>query len=256
MDYEDFQSKYKKQYHFLFSEFKKTKNADLAYLIELMRAANHIKLICNLLLKMRPKNLKEDSEIIFWADNDPTITWIFNLAASQLREALFLFGNFIKTEFFKKIEKRLTTLEIESINPLIVAAQDYDNNSGILKNTLIPVRNLIFHYQKGKDIEKVVQWIKDVKDWEKERKPPIHSINLEEFEFGPGIEYDQEIFAKNIFWGKEGVDGILEPQKQICELQTAFMFSTRCIISQVLKLEEIPKREFGDMMKFIKGFSI
>jgi len=246
----EFQKEYERGYHFFLAELKSISKQDLAFIIELMRASQHIKDIQKLIIHMDPEGLSEEEEDQYWVENDSLITLILNISAAQLREALKLFWKFSETDYFKCLTKDLSDENRKGIDSLIQLNDEFRKKQGFIWEVLEPMRNSMFHYMP----DKVVSWIDKVKEMESERKPPYQSINLEDYDFGPGKEYDKEIYSNYLFLGPEGLKSLMKSQKQVWDTQLVFLNATKQIIKEVLKKDNIPKRKHGWFMEFFHGY--
>jgi len=250
MKHEEFIKEYERSYHFFLSELKNIPDRALSYIIELMRASQHIKDIQKLMTQMNPEGLEEDEEMEYWVDNDSLITLVLNISAAQLREALKLFWKFSETVFFKEIYDDLSDKAREDIDLLTALNDEYSKKSGFIWDVLEPVRNHMFHYLPDESLP----WIEKTKKMELDRKPPYQSINLEVFDFGPGKEYDKEIYSKYLFWGKDGFSSLLKLQKKVWDTQLNFLNSVKSIVEAILIKEKIPKRKHDWFMEFFHGY--
>lgn len=244
------QKEYEKSYHFFLSELKNINESDLSNVIELMRASQHIKDLQKLMLSLNPQDMDEISEIKYWFENDSLLTLILNLSAAQLREALKIFWIFTGTEFFNSIKDDLSNDQKKEIDSMIQYTSEYNQKKGFIFDILKPMRNSIFHYSP----DKVVSWIEKIKDMESDRKPCYQSINLETYDFGPGKEYDKDIYSNYLFWGSDGFNSLMESQNKVWDLQIQFLEATKIILTHLIKTENIPKRKYGWFMKYFHGY--
>jgi hypothetical protein len=236
---------------FFLSEIKKTNEHDLALMIELMRAA-HLKVIRKLMSLLFPPNLDEDELMFFQAMNDDITTMLLNISAAQLKEALKLLGSLTNTNFYKTL--KFTKKEKSFIEPLLDIVNKHKDENGFLKKVLTPVRNLMFHYQMGKDVEKVIDWINKIKKNEALRKPHHQSINFDEDFFGPGFNYDTEIFSRYLFWGDKGINFEFVNIKHIFEFQTNLMGTTKILVKKLFERERISERNPEWILKHQNGY--
>lgn len=252
MNPEEFQKEYEKNYHFFLSELKNISNKDLSYLIELMRASQHIKDIQKLMITMNPEGLSEEEEMKFWVDNDSMSTLVLNISAAQLREALKVFWKFTETTLFNELYENLSPENRKDIDILKKLNEEYSQKTGFIWEVLEQVRNSMFHYLPDKSLS----WIEKIKEIELEKKPPYQSINLEMFDFGPGIEYDKEIYSKYLFWGDKGFESLMKAQMKVWDTQLDFLNSVKKIVEAVLEREKISKRKYGWFMEFFHGYKL
>lgn len=252
MNIEEFQNQYEKSYHFFLSELKNISDKDLSYIIELMRAAQHTKDFQKLMImiKMIPEGLGEYEQDIYWVNNDSLITLVLNISAAQLRESLKLFWNFSKTSFFKEIYEILSEDKRKDVDLLKALNDEYSKKKGFICDVLGNVRNLMFHYLPDKSI----YWIKEMKEMELEEKPSYQSVNLEAFDFGPGAEYDREIYSKYLFWGDDGSNSLMKYQKKVWDTQSNFLNSVKNLVEAILIKEKIPKRKYGWSTEYFYGY--
>lgn len=250
MNQKEFQEEYEKSYHFFLSELKSITNNDLSYLIELMRASQHIKDIQKLMIKMNPEGLSEEDEMKYRIENDSMIIMVLNISAAQLREALKVFWKFTETPFFKELYEELSLDNRKHIDELKKINDEYGQKTGFIWDVLEQVRNSMFHYFPDKSI----LWIAKIKEMELESKPPIQSINLEKFDFSPGMEYDKEIYSKYLFWGENGFESSMKSQKKVWDTQLNFLNSVKNLVEAVLIKENVSKRKYGWFMKFFHGY--
>jgi len=249
MDTREYLREYEKNYHFFLSELKGIQTKDLAFIVELMRCSQHIKDIQKLMVSLNPpSNINEEDEMIYWVENDSLITMILNISAAQLREALKLFWEFSETQFFQEIISELSEEEKKVIDILIHLNEGHDEKKGFQWEVLEPLRNLMFHYLPNE----AIPWIDKVKGMESEPKPSYQTVNIENCDFGPGKEYDKEIYSKYLFWGIDGFKSFMKAQQQLWEIQLNFLKSTSILVEAIFKKEKISKRKYGWFMDSLK----
>lgn len=243
MQHNDFKERYGEEAHFFLSEFDKIEEKDLACVIELMRAANHIRymMVLNETIPMEDEDVTEKESIFIM---------LLSISASQLREALKLFGDFTKTELFKKINKKFSTKEREMFDNLIGVVDNFGNEGNIISDILKPLRDSTFHYCP----KKAKEWIKQQKEEESQEKPHYYTVNLDKRVFGPGLWYDDYLYRRFLFFGSHYPDNIMKTQEEVWELQFKFIEAVKIITKHLLIEEEIPSREFGWFNKYSYGF--
>ena len=235
MKVEEFNKEYEKGYHFFLSELKSITEKDLAFIVELTRASQHIKDIKELFLQIVPEEENEEKELLFYVKNDSLITMLFNISTAQLREALKLFWNFSKQDYFKQMMEKISQNNKKLLAELIELNDEFEGKKGFIYDVLLPLRNLVFHYDST-DAEK---WIKQVKEIEHEEKPPNQSVNLTKNEFGLGKEYDKHIYSKNLFWGQNGFKSLMKNQEKVWIIQNKYIEMTKIIVEYLLFYEKI-----------------
>ena len=134
-------------YKFFLSELSLNENSEVGYIIELMRTINHIKEINRLsMLLSTPDSLDEDEADYFDIAVDSTRTFVFNLTAAQLREALKLFHDFSKTAIYNDYRNNATPGQLEVISYLENYVNEFSHKKGLLYENLKPLRDKVFHY--------------------------------------------------------------------------------------------------------------
>lgn len=238
-------------YHFFLSELKNVEDDDLAMVIELMRSSQHIRDIMRLANRLDQVYSSESEEgELQMLEDESLITLILNISAAQLREALKIFWRFSGTDFFQIMKQELSVSESEIVEELITLNNEFDQKKGFIYEVLKPLRDCIFHY----DYKEAVNWVHEMKDAELGKKPPFHSVDLEKYYFGPGEEYDKEVYTNYLFWGSGGLESIMSSQLEVWDLQQKFLEVTKIIVEHLLKREEIPIREDGWFMEFFYGY--
>ncbi len=247
-------SKKNRKLEFFLSEVRSISDKDLALIIEMMRASHHINVARKLFSYLFPPDVEEDETMISHAQNDDVITMLFNMLASQLREALKLFWRFSESQYFQTFYKSAKNKDRATIDQLLKEIRNKDDGNSFLNKILIPVRNLMFHYQTDDDSANVIYWINKIREEEKNGKPHHQTIDFETSYFGPGFEYDSQIFSKYIFFGAEKMFSNTDSLRKLGETQTFFIDSTKIIVADLLKKENIRPREFGWILKYSHGF--
>lgn len=239
-------------YEFFLSELSLNDNAELGYIIELMRAANHMKETNQLLYLLSNLNqLDEDEPAYLDVEVDSTRVFLFNMSAAQLREALHLFHKLSKLQIYNDFKKGVTSEQIIVVSRLEEYVNEFEQKKGLLYETLIPLRNKVFHY----DAKAASEWGKQRTETEKYEKPPYYKISFEALEFGLGIEYDEYLFGKYLFIGVNGFNSILSAQKQIYEIHNLFILFLQFIVDYLMKRSNVPmNREFGWSLEHMYGF--
>lgn len=239
-------------YHFFLSELKGLSDKDVAYLTEIARASQHMKDIHKMTLGVgvNEDTLSEGEKMLFWHYNDSLITLLFNISAAQLREALKLFLDFSHTSAFEKICKNIPANKSRSIKKIISLGNQYEQGVGLIREVLIPIRNLMFHYEP----KKAVGWVREVKKLEGDRKPQWQSVKVESYDFTMGKQYDSSIYSNYLFFGLGGMDSFMKVQKEVWDIQMAFLDASGLVIEEVLRMEKIPERKWGWFMDFFHGY--
>jgi hypothetical protein len=234
-------------YNFLLSEIFDENDPYLGQVIELMRAAEHIKHITTILV-MIPDDEKNDENEIYW---DSTRVFAFNLAASMLREALRPLYDFMKSDFYKEIKDMFDERGQKAANYLEVATNINDKN-GLLKIILIPLRNATFHY----DHKLASEWGKKRIEMETQEKPPISSLTLSDqitnCFFGPGADFDGARFQEHWIFGREE---LFKAQTEIILCQLNFIYFVRTLCTVLMDRAKISnERSFDFFMKYRYGY--
>ena len=254
MNPKEFHQEYKKIRHFFFSELKSIKESDLALIIELMRASLHIKNIQKLMGLIYPDGLSEEEEFLHQAENEPLQTMILNISAAQLREALKIIWKYSETGYFKAMELDFSSKDKKIVLGLIKLNDEYKEKKGFIFEALAPVRDLMFHYQVTGTKNETVQWIRKMKEMEINRKPPYQSVDLEKYDFWPGLEYERSIYSNYLFWGSEGFETGMKWQKMVWETQINILKATKAIVEGMLKNEKIPRRKLDWALQYFHGY--
>ncbi|TGC09447.1 hypothetical protein [Methanolobus halotolerans] len=239
-------------YEFFLSELSLNENSEVGYLIELMRAINHIKEINRLsMLLSTPDSLDEDEADYFDIMVDSTRTFVFNLTAAQLREALKLFHSFTKTSMYTDFRKNATTEQVKVISSLEEYVNEFTHKRGLLYETLKPLRDKVFHY----DAKAASEWGLQKMEEEKDEKPPYYSVSLEKLEFGLGNEYDTHLFSKYLVFGTKGLYSLMEAQRQVYEINNLLVILTNYFVDFLMAKSNIPSnRDFTWALKYRYGF--
>lgn len=244
----------KKLHHFFFSELKNIDEPTLALIIELMRATQHIKDFHGLMAMMTPEGLDEDEEMFHQVAIESLQTMVLNISAAQLREALKIIWKLSETKYFKRIREKFTSEGEVEVSKLIALNDEFNANKGFIFESLAPIRDLIFHYQTDGIDNKLVPWIKERKEMERQKKPPYNTVNLETFDFGPGFDYERFIYANYLFWGSEGFKNGMKWQKMVWETQEAFLLVTKAVIAAMFEDEKIEPRNYDWAMQYFYGY--
>ena len=254
MNYNELVKNYEEKRHFFISELSKKYSNDLGTIIELMRASNHIREFQRLLMMMNPdESVGDDEEAIYWIENDSLLTLIFNMSAAQTREALKLFGCLMRSKLYKNWKSRLIGKKDKEFLELIDVVENFKKQGNFLQHTLKPLRDSVYHY----DPEKAQEWICELKENEKERKPSYQTVDLKHFEFGPGSELDKKLFSEYLLFGKGFIskeNKLFKSQKKLIRLQSSLIEITSSITEFLLKESNIGKRKIRWNLKYWHGF--
>ena len=239
-------------YEFFFSELFSGDEPELGYIVELMRIAGHIKEFQRILSSFStPDDLDEFEAAILETELEPLNIFIFNFAAAQLRESLKLFHKFMQLPFYNGLKEDFT----EEQNIIAATLENYVNEfslkKGLLHDTLLPLRNKMFHY----DENEALKWAKEAIENEKHEKPNNQTISIDRLEFGPGHQYDNHLFSKYLFWGKQGFDTLLKAQKEIWEINQHLLDFVISMSEILMKRGNIPSdRPFDWFMEYFYGY--
>ena len=245
-------------YEFFLSELFTGDEPEIGYIIELMRAAGHIKEIQKILrFTSAPDSLDEDEaweyeNLEYELGIESLQIFLFNISAAQLREALKLFHNFTKLSFYAELKNDFNEEQNNVASILENYVNEFDNKKGLLYHILIPLRNKVFHYDEKTPIE----WVKRVIADEKFEKPRVHSISIDEFEFGPGLEYDDHLFSNYLFWGGgQSCDSLMKAIVEIREIHKNFLEFVKAMSEILMIRAELPSdRPFGWELEYRYGF--
>jgi hypothetical protein len=242
---------------FFLSELKKTSDFELALLIELMRASEHIKNFRQLLSYLSPEASEGDDideSVTFDLELEALRTMVLNMLAAQLREALQVFQAFSKTECFASIRTHITSEGLMEVEILEGLNKDFDGQKGLVFEILRPLRNLVFHYHTDKKDNRALEWVKKVKELEAYRKPPYQQLDPQNYDFSSGMDFDRDIYSEHLFHGKEGIGSGFKWQKLVWETQLHFLEATKAIVLGVLKHEGIPPRKRDWASQYLHGY--
>ena len=241
-----------KSYEFFLSELFIGSESELGYITELMRAAGHMKEIHKILFMIsKPDSIDEDDAMKHEIEFESLRIFVFNITAAQLREALKLFHEFTKLPFYDELKKNFDKKDVKTITILENYINEYNEKKGLLYTILIPLRNRVFHY----DFKKANEWCRNLISNEKDEKPRSHYISIDKFVFGPGLEYDSNLFSKYLFWGVYGAESIMKAQMEIWQIHEYFLNFVGAMSEVLMKRAEIPSnRPFGWIMKYRYGY--
>ncbi len=160
---DSFNHEYIKKYHFFLSELLAgIREEERGLIIELMRGASNVNDMIRLTSSLNsPSNDSNEDQEIFLASIDSTIIFTINLNAAQLREILKLFGNFARKELYIEFRKSLKPIKIQVLKRLEEVVNNYNSPGNYMHDVLIPLRNIVFHYNYKKANEWVVRRIHD-----------------------------------------------------------------------------------------------
>ena len=235
-------------YSFFLSEIFNKKDENLGQIIELMRAAEHIKHITTILLLIPKDNsTDEEQEMCF----EGLIIFSLNLAASQLRETLKLLDKFIKSEFFQSIKECFDDRGQKALNYLEIAI-DFKDENGLLKKILKPLRDATFHY----DFSKAQEWGKMRMERESQENPPISNLILSDqitnSFLSPGSDFDKSLYQEHWVFGR---DGLFEAKKEIIQCQQNFIYFVRSLCEILMDQAKINnERPFDFFEQYRYGY--
>jgi hypothetical protein len=245
---------HKKSYEFFLSELFKGDEPELGYIIELMRAAGHIHEIQKLLFFVStPDSPDEDETLEYEVELESLRVFLFNVTAAQLREALKLFHKFTKLPFYGELKDDFNEEQKITVSALENYVNEFEHKKGLLYNILKPLRDKVFHY----DEKEATEWGKRIIADEKHEKPRVHSISMDKFEFGPGLEYDNDLFSKYLFWGggEQARDSLMKAQIEIWKIHKYFLDFVKIMSEILMKRAKIHSdRPFGWILKYRYGF--
>ena len=247
---DDFNRIYKRSYHFFLNELFRSID-DGGLIVELMRAAENMNDLRRIMSALdSPKNLTEQEELEHWANMGSTILFVFNLMAAQLREVLKLFGDFKKGKIYFEFKDNVDESTKKNLEKLEETVDNYKLTGNILHDLLIPLRNIVFHY----DQDKADDWLKDGMKDERGKKPIIRNLSPINFSFGIGTDYNEYIFSNSIFIPSIQSMNIHHYLNEIGEYQSIFLKFMKSFSIFLLKRARIHKREDGWYMTYLYGY--
>jgi hypothetical protein len=254
--------RYLEQKHCIFflSELNTINEYELALIIELMRASEHIKNFRHLMSMMssgsdaQPNDEEFDEEVNRQLEVEGPLTMVLNMSAAQFREALQIFRAFSETSFFKTIHSKVQGDDLIEIDLLLRLNSEFKEKRGLVYDVLYPLRNLVFHYHTEKQKNSAVDWIRRCKELELQRKPNYQNLDLDDFDFSTGLDFDRTIYSDYLFHGRDRIGGMFEWQKLIWTSQIAFIRATRTIIKEMLSIEGIPPRNINWATQYSRGY--
>lgn len=221
------------------------------HMIELMRSASHTRDFQRLFAALGTAESDDIDEIAADLENDSLRILILNFAASQLRESLKLFSKVIAVPAFSTLESSLSPRARSRIEGLKVCVREYEMEIGVLYSILKPLRDKTFHY----DPRAAKDWARARMVSESEPKPPVSSVDLERLIFGPGIEFDADLYSRHLFWSDGAQEGLLKAQAEVWQLQETFLQIVADLTRELMKKAGVPiQREFGWMLSHRYGF--
>ena len=240
----------KLNYNFFLSEIFNENNKELGQIIELMRAAEHIKHITTILLLIPKDDITNEEQEIYY---EGLTIFTFNLAASQLRETLKLLDKFMKSDFFQNIKEYFDDRGQKAINYLEIAI-DFKDEDGLLKKILKPLRDATFHY----DFSKAQEWGKMRMERETQEKPPISNLVLSDqitnTYLGPGADLDNSLYQEHWVFGR---DGLFEAQQEIIQCQQNFIYFVRALCEILMEHAKInSERPFDFFQQYRYGYKV
>jgi hypothetical protein len=247
---DDFNRLYRRSYHFFLNEIFRGIDAG-GIIVELMRAAENVNDLRRIMSALdSPKNSTEQEELEHWANMDSTILFVFNLMGAQLREVLKLFDKFRKEGIYVEFKGRSDEKTREVLTKLEETAANYKLAGNILHDLLIPLRNVIFHY----DYDKAGEWLKNNMKDERGKNPFVRNLSPSNFSFGIGSDYNDYIFESTIFSSFIQITNIRPYLIEIGEYQNIFLKFMKSFSLFLLKRARIGKREDGWYMKYFYGY--
>lgn len=200
---------------------------DIGFIIEIERITNHIESLTKILLNLAPERMNEMEEMIYWSECDSTITIIFNIMASQLRESLKLLGEFKGKSLYNDWNdwiKKTNNSEYIALDNLIRIVDEWKTGKGFLIETLKELRNVTFHY----DVKKAQSWfnnkIEEYKDDIKAQREFFILIDKKNPHLGLGQDYDSSLNSKHLIFTEDlNLDNMFKNLSKMQELQMSFI---------------------------------
>lgn len=240
---------YRKSYHFFLTELFKGINGERGLIVELMRAAGNIYDLRKFLVNLGPQEGLTEDEKLIYVENDSAALFAFNLMGAQLRETLKLFDKFTKTEIYKEFKLTLSVKSKQQVINLENAVIDYKTQGNIMHDLLIPLRNLIFHY----DDQEAETWVNEVMNEEKNKKPIVRSLSPDEMDFSVGRDFNEHIYSKLIFLPSvfnNGSNLLIE----IGNLQMNYLTFVKQLSKFLLRRANIKRRNSDWIMSYMYGY--
>jgi len=207
------------------------------HIVELMRSASHVRDFQRLFAALSPIESDEFDAIAADLKIDSLRILILNFAASQLREALKLFAKAAAVPAFTELERLATATAKLRIGRLRSCVREFDAKTGLLYSILKPLRDQTFHY----DADAARKWARERMASEEEPKPPVVSVDLDRFVFGPGIDFDEHLFSHHLFWDQGAEGGLLRVQAEVWTLQETFLHVVADLTRALMKRAGVPK---------------
>jgi hypothetical protein len=244
--------KKKKSFDFYLSEIFNGHEPELGYIIELMRAAGHLREVQRISLMIEsPKSVSDMDRMIWDAEVESLRIFILNISAAQTREALKLFYDFSALPFYAELKNDFSEEQNITANILEKFVNEFSEKKGLLHNTLKPLRDRVFHY----DERDASIWGKFILDNEKEVKPRHHNISIDKMGFGLGSEYDQYLFSKYLFWGEQDSGTPLQALAKLTHIDKCFLDFVVALSEVLMKRAGIPlNRRFDWVQPHRYGF--
>ncbi len=236
-----------KGYSFFFSEIFKGDEEEIGHLIELMRFCNHV-ISIQRLFSLLDESMGDEEYV---PEHDPIITSLINISASQLREILKLYKDFIKLPFYKEAKQSFNEEQKSAAEEIEKYVKEWGSGKGLLHNVLKPLRDLVYHY----DAKKAGEWVKEQIENEKCKKPFHSDFVPDEYFFGAGITYDSYLFTRYAFWGNHNFKSKELTISKIPEIQLKFLTVTSAFIELKMKTAKIPRNRPWDWnLKYFYGY--
>lgn len=221
------------------------------HIIELMRSASHIRDFQRLFAALGTTDSDDSDEIVADLEKDSLRILALNFAASQLREALKLFSRAAAVPSFVGLASLMPASAQARIERLSECTREFDAKTGLLYSIIRPLRDKTFHY----DPTAARVWARERMASEKEPKPPVSSVDLRRFIFGPGMEFDESLYSSHLFWGGGAQVGLLKVQAEVWQLQEIFLQVVADVTAALMKKSGVPReRSFDWFCLYRYGF--
>lgn len=239
----------KVNFRFFLSEIFKENDKELGFFIELVRAAEHIKNLYILLMRIPSEDIIDEIQGIHW---DSVRLFIMNIAVSQLSEVFKFLGRLEETVLFNEIRNDLSKRGKKALVFLQEKSKDFMNDDSFIRKVLKPMRNITYHY----DPNQAFNWGKERMKMETIRKPHYTTIILSDQTmrsfYGPGFEFDENILYKYMIMG---LNEPFKAQQEIIHCQEHYLYFVRSFCNVLLKKNKItPDRTNDDFFKFWHGY--
>jgi len=241
----------KKKHEFFLSEISWPSEEAAGYIVELMRSASHIQDFQKLMGALMPPESDDLDELANDFENDSLCILVMNFAASQLRESLKLFSDFSKLPSYLQLQDGWSDEKRQNARFLSECVGQFGTGAGLLSSNLKPLRDMTFHYKPSAAQE----WVRLRMEQEKDEKPPVSRVHLWAHSFGPGLEYDESIYSRHLFWGAQTPGALLAAQAEVWTMQGRFLDFVQALTKTLLKKSNVPSgREFNWIGEHRYGF--